>query len=311
MKGDKTSNKSDNEPRSWVEILKQREAERNNPPTKEYYEKPVIKKYEDGGIFPDYSIAPLPDDLKKIDIDTDIYLDSLVQVKKPERIKVKKVAHDHGKDLLSWGKGPYDDELKPRAFRKIKPPFLNEDYNNLTGLPKDSPFKYTVNRILQQREKSQKAMQARQFDPISNTFPTSELEEQRIAIESRERSRLTQRALSKMPPNEKRVHENIVNIITGETTDENAARKFIRDFPSMDVRRNAKSQSPESVIIQKREEELQRRLDMNRYKYNTPGRLRETREYNIISGKDWDRKMDLGIKLRPSAWEWCKMEQIQ
>ena len=300
------------EPKSWAELLKQEEARRNNPPDKSFYVKQKIKEYPDGGIFakevednPEYTANIIP---------TDTHLYSTTSIfDPPEEIPRKfKPSHDHGLKLLAWDEKqkPFDDEEKTRTFHRIKPNYQNDEYDSITGVAKVSPFKHTVQQILKQREYSQKVMQTRTFDPVSNTFPSASLEETRHHDDEMRALKQHEYTLSKLPPNERRAHESLVNIITGEAKDEDVANKFIADFKSSCVR-NAKSIQLEKDIQERREKEAERKTAMIGCRYNTPGRQRELRDWNVITGEPKVVGMDASVKPKPSVWQWCQTEALQ
>ena len=300
------------EPKSWAELLKQEEARRNNPPDKSFYVRPEIVKHPEGGIFA-RDVEDNPElDKTLIPMDTHYYSSTSIFDPPEEKPRKYKPAHDHGLDLLTWDtrNKPFDDEEKTRTFTRIKPSYQNDEYDSITGVAKVSPFKNSVQQILKQREYSQKVMATRTFDPVSNTFPSASLEETRIHDDEMKILKQHEFKVSKLPPNERRAHENIVNIITGETKDEDVANQFVSDFTSSCLR-NQRSIQMEKNIQERREREEERRTAMIANKFNTPGRLRELRDWDLISGQSKVSGMDSSVKPRPSVWQWCQQEALQ
>ena len=300
------------EPKSWAELLKQEEAKRNQPPDKSYYIRQKIQTYQEGGIFAEQS-EKQNEELHEtfVPVDTHIYASDTIfdppEEEKPRK-KVKTMT-DHGLKLLAWGQKPFADEEKPRMMKRIKPNYQNDDFNSVTGVPKHSPFKNTVQTILKQREQSQKVMQSRTFDPVSNTFPSESLENTRMQDEEMKRIRQHEYTLSKLPENERRAHENTVNIITGEAKDEEVANKFICNFNSS-VGRNKIAIQMEKDIQERREREAEKQQAKIGCRYNTPGRQRELRDWDLINGESKTVGMDASVKEKPSVWQWCQKEAL-
>ena len=300
------------EPKSWAELLKQEEARRNNPPDKSFYVKQKIVTHPEGGIFA-RDVEENPELTKSLmPMDTKLYSSTAIFDPPEEKPRNFKPSHDHGLDLLTWDPNnkPFDDEEKTRVFKRIKPPYQNDDYDSITGVSKVSPFKNTVQQILKQREYSQKVMATRTFDPVSNTFPSASLEETRLHDDEMKLLKQHEYTLSKLPPNERRAHESTVNIITGETKDEAVANQFIADFKSSCLR-NQRSIQMEKDIQDRREKEEERRTAKIGCRYNTPGRLRELRDWDLITGQSKVSGMDASVKPRPSVWQWCQQEALQ
>lgn len=300
----------EDEPKSWADILKQKEAEYNKPPPPSFYVKEKIVTHEEAGIFPE----PAPETPSNSDIYMDTHYYATTNIFDPEEEKPRNVrpSKDHGKDLLTWGKKkPFDDEEKPRMMTRINPFPQNDDYNQITGVHKNHQFKNTVNQILKQRETNQKVMSQRTFDPISNTFPSDELEVQRTTKELSMRTAQLDFQLSKLPPNERRAHDNTVNIITGQASDEEIASEFVKPFPSMNIERSKESIRLEKEIVTHREEDFQKHLAMVGCRYNTEARQKELRDFDIINGQSKRPCMDASVRMKPTAWEWCKTERLQ
>ncbi|EAX93657.1 hypothetical protein TVAG_091920 [Trichomonas vaginalis G3] len=299
------------EPKSWAELLKQEEARRNAPPDKSFYVREKIKQYQDGGIF---GQEPEPNEeytKTKINCDSHFYAtDNLFDP--PEEVKRKvKPSNDHGLDLLSWnGKKGFKDEAKPRQMREITPSYENTEFDSVTGVAKTNAFKNSITQILKQRERSEKIMATRSIDPISNTFPTANLEATRAKSELDARTRTHEFKLSRVPPNERRAMENTVNIVTGETTDEKVANEFVKDFSSS-CERNKKSIAREKEIVEQREKIAARETERIGCRYNLEGRQKDLRDYNLITGQDVQVCMDKSVKMKPSVWQWCQTEALQ
>lgn len=303
------------EPTSWAEVLKQREAERNMPPDPSFYTRHKIKKYEDAGIF-----AVESDDEEEFTkymteshmpkTDTRLYVtDNIIEdeVKAPPKPKPRK---DHGLDLLSWNnQKEFADQEKVRKMKRISPSYENKEFDSVTGVPKANAFKNSITQILKQRERSEKIMATRTIDPVSNTFPTANLEATRAKSELDARTKLHEFKLSKVPPNERRAMENTVNIVTGETSDEAVANEFVKDFTSS-CERNKKSIAREKEIVAEREKVAQRETDRIGCRYNLEGRQKDMRNYNLITGEDVKVCMDKSVKMKPSVWQWCQTEAL-
>lgn len=298
------------EPKSWAEILKQREAERNQPPPRDSYTRPVIKKYEEGGIF-----AIDSDGKSHIDPDdyvmTDTHMYSTTSIFDPEEEKPQhfKPSHDHGIDFLAWPKKSKYAKPEPQKARPItKRDEKTRDFDLISGKPFASGFKSTVKTLLDQKEQSKQFRVSRSFDTITNTFPTQELEATRAQNEELERLALITSHLDKMPPNERRSNGNSVNIITGEFTDPDALSS-IKEFPNPSAHRAKLAIEQENLLVTKREEERQKEVDRIGCRFNN-GRSRELRDWNIVNGTPMHSCMAESVKMKPSVWDWCKKESL-
>ncbi|OHT16229.1 hypothetical protein TRFO_41970 [Tritrichomonas foetus] len=311
------------EPKSWSELLKQRESERNQPPPKEYYvlQKQVV--HPDGGVIsiqaPD--ARPIEESLNN-NLDTRLYTgrdifnpDEEEENTKSKLPRIVKPSHDHGLDITSWKlktkiQREIDDrkafETRPKNYPKAQ--MESEDYDIVTGIPHQTPYKATINNLLRQRERSKYVERNREFDPISNTYPSECLELKRATSELQQRQRELDYHFSKMSANEKRANKTLVNIITGEIKDENAS-KAINEFPTSDIRRCVKSKRLEAEIVERRENEVRARTAKVGCRYNN-GRMKELRDWNIINGKEMKVGWDESVKMKPSIWTWCQSERL-
>jgi hypothetical protein len=172
------------EPRSWGEILQRRVAERDQPPAREFYSLPGIRLYADGGIFAD--TTPVTDAEPPAACDTHIYSSTAIfdpaEPGKPRGIYPRR---DHGLDITRWPAAhrpdPADETAPTRVAcrdRKVR------DYDAVTGAPFEDSFKSSVHRILEKREQGRSLSLTRKIDPVSNTFPTAELEAARVPNEA-------------------------------------------------------------------------------------------------------------------------------
>ena len=303
-----------NEPSSWEDILIQRQSERNNPPDKKYYLKEKLIEHKEGGIFPNTTEDFESSNTIPINIDTSIYNStSIYEIDevKPRKFKPSK---DHGLDLLSWDK----NSKKELSNNFNKTSSIRANYNNdkkefdiVTGNNKKSQFKSTINEILFQKELSQKISKNRTFDPISNTFPTNDLENQRSIQDNNERNLLYEYTLNKMPPNERRVHESMVNIITGETKNEEIAQKFIHEFPNNNINRNKIAILKEQEIIQNRELTINHHNQQTSCRFNNLNRTKDNRDFDIINGNlNQNSNLNESVKFKPNIWDWCQTEAL-
>lgn len=212
----------------------------------------------------------------------------------------------------------YEEKFKPRAEldtakkNSIRADYQhsNRDFDIISGQAKCSQFKSTINEILRQKESSQKILQTRSFDPISNTFPTDGLEMQRSEQETIDRAKYRESYLSRMPSNERRAKESMINIITGETKDEDLSRSLIHEFASTNINRNRKAMKLEEEIVQNREITATSKNKHVSCRYNTNGRLNELRDFDIITGQSKSSNLDFSVRMKPSIWEWCQEERI-
>lgn len=319
------------EPQSWAELLKMRETERIAPPPPEYYVKPKIVEHPDGGVI--YAQAPIEKPIEDkenegINVDSHFYTTTRIvdpfdeneedddkEMKRLKMLRSRKTRRDHGPDITTWKiKTKYERELEnenksqnqTRNFPKSQ--MESEDYDIISGVPHKSPYKATIQGILKQREYSKRMETKRDFDPISNTFPSEKLEEQRTTSELQTRQRELDYYSSKLSKNERRAKNTLVNIITGEVKCEEAA-KAINEFPTSDTRRCVTALKLEKEIVERREKAQRSKSSMAACRFNN-GRMKEIRNWNIISGEQAKVGWNENVKMKPSIWTWCQAERL-
>ncbi|KAK8890308.1 hypothetical protein M9Y10_035081 [Tritrichomonas musculus] len=324
-------NSTKNEPQSWAELLKMREAERNAPPPKEYYVRPTITFHPDGGVI--YAQAPTTKPIEEkenegINVDSHFYTSTRIvdpfdeneedddkETKRLKALRMRQNRHDHGLDITSWKiKSKYererDDENefrnRPRNYPKAQ--MESENYDIISGVPHQSPYKDTIQNILKQREYAKRMETKRDFDPISNTFPSESLENQRTTSELQTRKREVDYYTNKLFPNERRAKNTLVNIITGEVKNEEAA-KAINEFPTSDTRRCVTALRLEKEIVERREKAQRSKSSQAACRFNN-GRMKEIRNWNIISGESSKVGWNENVKMKPSIWTWCQAERL-
>ncbi|KAK8889322.1 hypothetical protein M9Y10_034068 [Tritrichomonas musculus] len=302
------------EPKSWGELLKQREAERNQPPPKEAYIPPEITIHKEGGIFPDTNFSPDPDANPSSDnivVDTHFYSNTSIFDEQEEKPRPHVIARDHGNEPFIWPmKTKYERELEQpvkqtrTSYRDIK----TRDFDMITGVPYENGFKSTVKRLLDQKEKSNTFRMNRSFDPISNTFPTDELETTRLRDEALAHQATVTAHLEKMPKTLQRSQNGTLNIITGECTDDNSL-SAINEFPNSSIARGQNRWARETEIINTRQIQKNKEIERVGCRYNN-GRERMLRDFNIISNAEESHTMDVSVKHKPSVWQWCQSERL-
>ncbi|OHT10644.1 hypothetical protein TRFO_04144 [Tritrichomonas foetus] len=302
------------EPKSWADLLKQKESERNQPPPKEFYVKEKITVHEEGGIFPDTSVLQM--DEPKEFVDTSFYAtDQLFQEEEADKNpRPFKPNHDHGNEPFIWPtKNRYIREKEDAEKLKTRPltkrDQKNRDFDLITGVPFENGFKNTVKQLLDQKEKSNSFRMSRNFDPISNTFPTAELETTRLNKEALEFQANVTKHLEKMPPTIQRANNGTLNIITGECTDEHSLTA-INEFPNSDINRGVHRWARESQIVETREIQHHKEEERIGCRYNN-GRERMLRDFNIINGNAEQHSLDVSVKHKPSVWQWCQAERLE
>lgn len=303
------------EPKTWGELLKQREAERNQPPPKEAYIPPTITIHQEGGIFPDTNFSPDPDadpSSNDIPLDTHFYSTTSIFDEEEEKPRPVKPSHDHGNEPFIWPmKTKYERELEEpvkqttrKSYRDIK----TRDFDMITGVPFENGFKSTVKRLLDQKEKSNSFKLRRSFDPISNTFPTEELETTRLQNEALAHQATVTAHLEKMPKTLQRSQNGTLNIITGECTDVNSL-SAINEFPNTSIARGQNKLARESEIVNTRQIQRNKEIERIGCRYNN-GRERMLRDFNIISNAEESHCLDVSVKHKPSVWQWCQSERL-
>ena len=303
------------EPKTWGELLKQREADRNRPPPKEAYIPQTITIHPEGGIFPDTNFSPDPDadeSSNDIPLDTHFYASTSIFDEQEEKPRPHKEAHDHGNDPFIWPmKTKYERELEePKkqtrtSYRDLK----TRDFDMITGVPYENGFKSTVKRLLDQREKSATFKMHRNFDPISNTFPTEELESTRLQNEALAHQATFTAHLEKLPKTLQRSQNGTLNIITGECTDDNSL-SAINEFPNSSIARGQNKLTRESEIVNTRQIQRNKEIERIGCRYNN-GRERMLRDFNIINGAEESHSLDVSVKHKPSVWQWCQSERLE
>ena len=290
------------EPKTWGEILKQYESQRIQPPPPDAYVKQKIVRHEDGGIFADTT---------KMEGDTEVRCDTRLystdQVFAPDDLPKPRrpaVQRDHGFEIFAWPK------RQPRAEPERPPSLTNtRDFNILTGAPIEGRFKSTVKHLLDQRDQARTASMRRSIDPVSNTFPTAELEATRGQQEALQRQAIVTHKLEMMPETERRAHAGVLNIISGETRDEATAQKMTNDFPNSTIGRGLMKLEREQRIVEARERVHMRDMDRVACRYNN-GRANELRDYDIVTERRMYPALDKSVRNKPSIWQWCQDERL-
>lgn len=294
-------------PKSWGELLQQYEKQRIQPPPPDAYVKQRIVKHEDAGIFSDTSSTGAD---TSVMCDTRLYsTDQVFAPEEPAKPRRPAIQRDHGFEIFAWPK------RQPRAEPE-RPPQLQKtsttvrDFNLLTGAPLESPFKATVKQVIEQRAQARNASMRRKDDPISNTFPTSELEAMRTAQEAKQREAVVTHHLQMMPETERRAHSRVFDIISGETRDEATAKKMTNDFPNSTIGRGLAKLAREQKIVEGRERDRIRDEDRVACRYNN-GRVNELRNYDIVTERPTFPTLDKSVRNKPSIWQWCQTEKLE
>lgn len=297
-------NCNENEPKSWVDILKQKEATRNMPPRKQYYEKPQIVKYEEAGIFNRENEHNAEFEKSYINVDTSFYEPSEIFVPLPPRKEKQYVKRDHGLDLISWDETKFDDEIKPKTIKRLDLSKVNNEFDIISQKPKVSPFKFNVAQLLEQKNTAKQILSARPINPITNSFPSQEAESARIENEETMRKLSIERKISKLPLTERRNRGNLVNIITCEAKDEDLADKM---YQSTSPRTHGISGAYVEMEMQKRREN-ERLVEMLRFekKRNSPAVLKHVRDWNPILGNEPQKRDNEVIQSLPSVRKWIR-----
>jgi hypothetical protein len=305
------------EPESWEELLHQREAERNRPPTSEFYVRPKQKIYKDAGIFPDPPPRfhkPSPDDVK---VDVGFYQDTSIFREEKPPARVVRPRHDHGLGILHWHEATRKeredtdnatlDKRRQRGFPRAYEE--SGDFDIVSGVPKKSSYAVTVKERQERNTASAKFAGTRKLGPVEDFMPTPELEARRIEAEARERKKMVDYRESKMPENERRARRGAVDVITGEVRDPKFAG-IVDDFHGSNPYRAELAMDREAEIVQHRGMEARAKTSHAACRYNN-GRMKEIRDWNIISGKRAEVGWDDSVRFKPSTWEWLKKEELQ
>jgi hypothetical protein len=186
--------------------------------------------------------------------------------------------------------------------------FESQNYDLISGVPYETPFTDRIDHILKQREVAQRCNEKRKVDPICGKCPTPELEEERSEKEAEQRQREIEYWEGKMSPNERRAKRTLANILTGEVKDPNAA-SAIQEFPTKYPRRAEIAVVREKEIVKKREDRTRTQTAKVGCRYNN-GRMKEVRDWDIISGREMEAGWDESVKMKPSPWEWCNTEWL-
>jgi hypothetical protein len=297
---------SDNEPKSWAEILQRRSGERHDPPPREFYVRNPIRHYDDAGIFPDSSTLPFDPPPK---CDTHLYSSTAIfdppEAKGPRRIPPK---HDHGLELVAWPKPVRKDQSaeapKHLTFRDRKV----RDFDMITGVPFESPFKATLAKVYAKREQSQQFSQTKRMSPVSHHLPTEALDEAEVREQAQARQNFVDFHLSRIPPNERRSRTGEFNIIDGRCTKE-PDTSVVNDFPLSRVERSIKALDRQTRIVEEREQARAKELARIPLRYNN-GKARDLRDWNIINGAEWNESLAEQVRNKPSVWQWCSTERL-
>ncbi|KAH0794355.1 hypothetical protein GPJ56_001648 [Histomonas meleagridis] len=300
------------QPTCWEDILKEREAERNRPPPPEAYIRPEIHKYEEGGIFSktEFDDSDKKNEVDDIPIDPSFYTTASMEGddSQTKRRKFKKI-QDHD-DAFQWPKyTKYQRQTEKAPTCTTRRDLESRDFDVISGLShKESNFKSTIKQILDKKETYKQFKLSRQIDPISNTFPTEELESTRKQQEEMLHTTKYIEHLHKLSPNEQRAHSNEFNIITSECTNDSYL-KVINDFPNSSLQKAQLARKRETEYVTKREEE-KNKTQQRVFQRFTNGREKEQRDYNIINGYTESRPLSANIREKPSVWQWCQSERL-
>ena len=298
-----------NEPKTWSELVKQYEKDRNKPPPKEYYVKARIVEHPEGGIFaePVPDVRTVQDD---IPIDTSIYLSTTTfeppPAQKPRNVRPKD--HDQLGPIFHWDK--FDRRRPPETSAvQRRPTSYERDFNAITGKPTtQTGFKSSIKDIISKRDFANSFRMSRAIDPISNTFHTPELEQTRVSNEILQREAQISQKMARLPKNERRSRTNSANIVTGEIHDIKQDDVW-KEFGESNVGRAVRGQNQEKEIVERREIQSQKQSQRTCCRFNN-GRSTMQRDWNIINGNSSTVAMDSSVKMQPSVWAWCQAERI-
>lgn len=303
------------EPKTWADVLKQKESERNQPPPKDAYIRQSVVVHQDAGIFPDSNYSPDPNSEKdNVFVDTHFY--STTQIfddDEPKKI-IPKPNHDHGNEPFIWHtKTKYErareDKTSTQSTRLTHRDIKTRDFDMITGVPYENGFKSTIKRLLEQKEKSNTFRLNRSFDPVSNTFPTAELESTRLQGEALAHQNNVTYHLNRMPETIQRAENGTLNIITGECSNDESL-KAINEFRNSSLARGQQRWARESQIVNSREIQRNKEIERIGCRFNN-GRSRMLRDYNIINSNPEQHQLDASVRNKPSVWQWCQTERIE
>lgn len=298
-------------PKSWGDLLRQREAERNAPPPKEFYVKSERKYYKDAGIIPTAG-SDMRTQNPIFNMDTHFYATTHIFDPLDEKQRHVKPSHDHGLGITAWPTKTKEEReaedlaaLTNRTHRRY-PQTERREFDVVSGVPHQSAFKSGVQQILKQREIAAQSETTRAFNPVSNTYPTEALESRRINDEAVRTQKEFEYRQSKLSANERRAKNSLVNIVTGEVKEDlTSAFQQFRGDP----RRAARAYAREREMLAEREETVRAKTAMVGCRYNN-GRMKEIRNWNIINGESTKVTMDESVKMKPSVWQWLQTERL-
>lgn len=302
------------EPSSWGELLRQYEASRNQPPPKEFYTHQGPIRHPEAGVI---SMAAPEHITHTVQADTRLYSSDHIFDEPAPVKRVEKPRRDHGLDITSWPKQRRAErEAADRAAYELRQSrgFSQSqresgDFDIVTGVPHEAPFKATIQQILRRREAATRSETTRAWNPVTNAYPTAVLETRRLSEESTRRARQFEYTQSKLPANERRAQNTLVNIITGEARDERAATA-IREFPPYSATGRAElGRTREIAMVDAREEAERTRTARIGCRYNN-GRMKELRDWNIVNGAPSRVGWDASVKMKPSVWQWLQAERL-
>lgn len=292
----------DSQAGTWGDYLREYDEGRRRPPPPESYSRHQVVKYKDAGIIPDSVTECRVNPADIVPCDNHLYATTALfdpEEKKPRPVRPPR---DHGKDIVSWPKKPIVIDTPPFVPR-MKP----RDFDVITGAALESPFKTTVKQLMERRESALQSSMRRSMDPISNTFPTAQLEATRGSQEALMRQASLSHRLSQMPRNEQRAHMGTVNIVSGETTDESLAGQTIREFPRESLHRAQLARDREARMVEENLVKRDRDAARRSCRFSNGARAVEMRDWEMADGV---QTMSSEIKDKPSVWQWCKQEQL-
>jgi hypothetical protein len=314
MLGRFTKRAPEPEPKSWAELLKQREADRMKAIPSHCYRQldPILPR--PAGILP-VAAPDTPPPTDKTDLHiyaTTSRFDPKEPVPPPDVPR-----HDHGPDIVQWReKSQTDREAETnaiiearrlRGFPRVQ--FESSNYDLISGVPYQAPFTARVDEIRKRREAAHLWDTQRKVDPVTDRFPSELLESQRIANDKAKRQRKVEYFEGKMSANERRAKKTLANIVTGEVKDESAAAA-IQEFPRGNPKRAEIAIVREKEIVRRREDRARVQTAKVGCRYNN-GRMKEVRDWDIISGSDMQPGWDESVKMRPGVWDWCSTEGMK
>lgn len=302
------------EPSSWGELLRQYEASRNQPPPREFYLQQGPIRHAEAGVIS----APAPEQISDtVNADTRLYASTHLFEEAAPVPRVDRPRRDHGLDITSWPKQRRRErEAADRAAYELRQSrgFSQSsresgDFNIVTGVPHEAPFKSTVQQLLRRREVATRCETMRAWNPVTNAYPTEVLETRRLNEETARRAREFEYTQSRLPANERRAQNTLVNIVTGEAKDERAA-SAIREFPPYSATGRAElGLTRERAIVDAREAVERTRTARVGCRFNN-GRMKEIRDWNIVNGAPSRVGWDSSVKMKPSVWQWLQAEKL-